>query len=203
VAVFTIVPIVEGHGEVYALPILIRRVANYYWPDFHVNVHKPIRRSRDRVVQRGELERDIELAAEILCVPGAILVLLDTDGECPATLGPQLLERARMARPDRLIGVSLAHCEYEAWFLASAMSLRGKRGLGDDIVPPLDPESVRGAKEWLIARMSGSRTYSETVDQPALTALFDIEQARKCASFDKLCRVIEGFIEVWRGHQTE
>ena len=36
----------------------------------------------------------------------------------------------------------------------------------------------------------GSRTYSETQDQPALTALFDIEQARQANSFDKCYRDI-------------
>ena len=39
-------------------------------------------------------------------------------------------------------------------------------------------------------RMEGSRTYRETRDQPALAALFDIEQARRADSFDKCYREI-------------
>jgi hypothetical protein len=45
---------------------------------------------------------------------------------------------------------------------------------------------VRGAKGWLNARMP--RGYSPTIDQPALTAVFDLEQARTAPSFDKLIR---------------
>lgn len=193
-SVFSIVPIVEGHGEVHAVPILLRRLAGHYRPELNVDVMRPIRRSRDRLLLQGELEKDIELAAEKLTGPGAILILLDTDGECPATLGPALLQRARASRPDRVIQVVLAHREYEAWFLAAAESIRGKRGLSGDLLPPPDPESVQGAKEWLKDRMRGSRTYSETVDQPALTASFDIEQARECRSFRKLCQTLEALL---------
>jgi len=54
-----------------------------------------------------------------------------------------------------------------------------------------DPEAIRGAKEWLRDRHSCAR-YSETVDQPALTAIFDIQLARKRSpSFDKFYREVE------------
>jgi len=95
------------------------------------------------------------------------------------------------ARPDRTIRVALAHREYEAWFLAAASSLSGKRGLQDPLFPPSNPESVTGAKEWLRRKMISTRTYSETADQPALTQLFDIELARSAPSFDRLCRLCE------------
>ncbi len=49
----------------------------------------------------------------------------------------------------------------------------------------------RGAKEWLRRHMEGSRSYKETVDQPALTRLFDLTAARQTASFDKLWRDME------------
>ncbi len=46
--------------------------------------------------------------------------------------------------------------------------------------------------------MKGSRTYSETQDQPALTALFDIEQARQSDSFDKCYRDIVRLLDELR-----
>ncbi len=89
------------------------------------------------------------------------------------------------------ISVVLAQCEYEAWFLAGAASLRGKRGLKPDIEPPPNPEGVRGAKEWLSARMVG-KTYGEMTDQAPLTQLFDIPQALASArSFRKCYKEIE------------
>ena len=114
-------------------------------------------------------------------------MLLDANGDCPAELGAALLRRARAARPDLLIEVVLAKCEYEAWFIAAADSLRGTRGISNAANVPPDPESIRGAKEWLRARMSGP--YSSTADQAALTARFDMTAARRRApSFDKMWR---------------
>lgn len=42
--------------------------------------------------------------------------------------------------------------------------------------------------------MLEDRAYSETLDQPALTALFDIDQARSADSFDKFCRELQRII---------
>jgi hypothetical protein len=192
---FSIVPIVEGHGEVEAVPILLRRLGGQFAPDVALRVLRPIRRSRDRIVRPGELEKDVQLAAEMLEGAGAILILLDSDGDCPAQLGPSVLKRAEAARPDRTIRVVLAHQEYEAWLLAAANSIRGKRHLKSDLTAPDDPEAVRGAKEWLKRSMQGPRTYSETVDQPALTAIFDLGQARSSPSFDRFCRVFEELLQ--------
>ena len=80
----------------------------------------------------------------------------------------------------------LAVREYEAWFLTAAASLRGKRGLAQDLAPPPSPEAIRDAKAWLDQRMP--RGYRPTVDQPALTDLFDLEAALRSPSFDKLVR---------------
>lgn len=87
---------------------------------------------------------------------------------------------------DRASGVVVCQRELEAWFLAAARSLRGKRGLPVDLEPPSSPEGLRDAKGWLSARMPGG--YSETVDQPALAAAMSLEEARATASFDKLWR---------------
>lgn len=190
----SIIPIVEGHGEVFAVPALLRRLRDRYAPEVSIEVLPPIRRSRDRLLLTGELEKDVELAAEKVGPSGIILVILDTEGDCPAELGPQVLTRAVSTRPDRTIRVVLAHREYEAWFLAAADSLRGKRGLRRDIIAPENPEGVQGAKEWLRHRMSGSRTYSETADQVALTSVFDLDSARRAPSFDRFCRLFQDLI---------
>ena len=43
--------------------------------------------------------------------------------------------------------------------------------------------------------MADNRTYSETTDQPALAAQFDLKQARKADSFDKCYRDIVRLLE--------
>lgn len=187
--------IVEGHGEVEAVPILIRRVAARIDPALSIPVRRPLRVSRSQLLRDGETERTVGLAARHVGRQGGILVLLDSDDDCPAELGPRLLDRARKARSDLPIGVVLAKREFEGWFLASAESLRRRRGLPDDLAPPPDPESVRGAKEWIARHMTGGAAYSETLDQPALTATFDLDQAAaRSDSFEKCLREITGLI---------
>lgn len=194
--------IVEGHGEVEAVPILIRRLASRNDPSISVRVVSLIRKSRNKLVRPGELERAVELVARRIAPLGAILVLLDSDDDCPALLGPTLLARARQARDDLPVAVVLAKREYEAWFLAAASSLQGTRGLQYDLTSPDDPESIRGAKEWLSARMSGNQHYVETLDQPALTALFNLDQARQSDSFDKCWREIDRLLSELRNAQA-
>ncbi|MHB8574112.1 MAG: DUF4276 family protein [Dehalococcoidia bacterium] len=186
--------IVEGHGEVQAVPILIRRIAQAAEPALVVHIKPPIRQPRSRLVKAGEIERAVELAARSIGGRGAILTLLDSDDDCPAKLGPHLLQRARAVRGNLPIGVVLAEREYEAWFLAAAESIAGQRQLSTDLIAPTVPEEVRGAKEWLRQRMPLHHPYSETVDQPALTAVFDLDAARRADSFDKcyrdICRLL-------------
>jgi hypothetical protein len=180
--------IVEGHGEVEAVPVLIRRIAAAVDPTLRVITPPPLRVPKNKLLKPGELERSVDLAARKTSGTGSVLILLDSDDDCPAHLGPEVLRRATQARRDLPIGVVIAKREFEAWFLAAAPSLRGQRGLPADLQPPADPEAIRGAKEWLSRQMANR--YSETLDQPALTARFDLTQALQADSFDKCHREI-------------
>ena len=138
------------------------------------------------------LEAAIALAAIVMGERGAVLVLLDSEGECPAQSGPRLLARARSARLDKRISVVLAHREFEAWFLASASSLKGCSGLSDSIEDHPSPEAVQDCKGWLRARKAAASKYEEPVDQPSLTASFNIALARqRSPTFNKLYREFE------------
>jgi hypothetical protein len=193
-----IAAVVEGHGECEAVPILIRRIAQRLDAGLSPVVNPVIRVPASRLVKQGEIERTIELAARKSAGKSGILVLLDCDDGCPADDGPALLRRATQVRPDLPIGVVFAKREYEAWFLAAAPSLRGARGLASDLVAPEKPEEIRAAKEWLSERMSG-RSYSESSDQPALTAPFDMAAAARSAdSFDKCYREVQRLLTVLR-----
>ena len=189
-----IIAIVEGDGEVEAVPLLIRRISSEVSPLTPLDVFRPIRVRRQQVLKEGELERYVNLGAVRVGDGGCILILLDANGDCPAELGPTILHRARAARPDRHIEVILAKCEYETWFIAAVESVADKRGISPDLSVPQDPESLRGAKEWLCNRMS--RPYRPTADQAALTALFDMVAAReRSPSFDKMWRAIIALLQ--------
>ena len=85
----TIITIVEGDGEVQAVPILIRRIAEVVTPGSFPDVPKPIRVRRDGILKPGEIERSVEFAADQAGPDGRILILLDTDDDCPRDLAPR------------------------------------------------------------------------------------------------------------------
>jgi len=172
--------IVEGHGECESVPILIRRIAGELDPALAVQIPHPVRVTRSKLLKPGELENAVDLAAMRVRGHGGILVVLDSDDDCPAELAPKLLIRARAARSDLPSAVVLPKREFESWFLAAAQSLRGRRGFPPDLKPPGEPEAIRGAKEWLHDRARDG-AYSSSVDQASLTHWFDFNLARRGA----------------------
>jgi hypothetical protein len=186
--------IVEGHGEVQALPVLVRRIAqSANRPG--VQVDPVVRVRRGQFLKPGELERTVELVIRQLDGPKALLILLDADSDCPAELGVAIAVRARASRPDATVSVVLARQEFESWFLAAAESLAGSRGLPHGLTSPPNPEDVRGAKEWLSRHMEAGRGYRETVDQAALVAKLDLTLAQRAPSFRRCHREIAQLLE--------
>jgi hypothetical protein len=187
-----IATVVEGQGEVAAVPVLLRRIVTEIAPEVSLELPRPYRVGRGSLVAPLGLERVIAAVAEHGDQAPSVLVLLDADDDCPAEVGPQLLARVHAARPDRSGSVVLANRECEAWFLAAAPSLRGRRGLASNLVAPAHAEHPRDCKGWLSEHRTDKRLYKSTTDQAALTAVFDMQMARKNSpSFDKLWRDVE------------
>lgn len=178
-------PIVEGYGEVAAVPILLRRLRDYAG-SFTVDVLPPIRQSRSQLVQKLSLQKVVELAC-LKAECAAILILFDSDDDCPKDRAMEIQQWASEVSRSVPCAVVMAVKEYEAWFLATIESLRGKKGIGQKAVSPSNPEAIRGAKEAIEYFMPSGFSYKETTDQPAFTAVFDIPMAfSKCRSFRKL-----------------
>src|SRR6266478_9694257 len=153
---FFIAPIVEGHGEVQAITILLQRVLFDLRSDALLRINPPLRvKAGSFVRDRDYFQKYLELATRKARAHegGSVLILLDCEDECPAQSGPELARRAVAVGGNVPILVALAHREYETWFLAAARSLRGAGGLPADLDPPAAPESIRDAKGWLSARM--------------------------------------------------
>lgn len=184
----TVASIVEGDGEVAALPVLLRRMAAWLTPQLPMpNIATPIRVPRDRLLHRpAELSRHLQLAAAKCGQGGWILILLDADDDCPATLGGSLRQQASALVPHRPVAVVLANREFEAWFIAAAPSLEGCRGFLAGPGPLPAAEVPRDAKGWIKQRMP-SRAYGPSTDQPAFAARIDLAMARtNSRSFRKL-----------------
>jgi hypothetical protein len=191
--------LVEGDGEVEALPVLLRRVLREIDPLILPVIPRPFRHPSGSIQRMGGLERAINAIAALY--PGhAIIVLIDRDDACPLELGPQLASRAKQARPDLSISVVLARREYESWFVAAAESLSGRRNLAPDLVAPENPEDIRDAKGWLSRHICGpGRRYSPTQDQAALSDWLDLELARtRSRSFRKFCKEVASIVGLAR-----
>lgn len=182
--------IVEGDGEVAALPVLLRRLAQWRGAAGYVDVLPPIRVYKDRFLKRPEeFSRHLKLAAAKCGDAGWVLILFDADDDCPAEKGAAVLRAAQTIIPYRRVAVVLANREYEAWFMAAATSLNGIRGFQCHEKDALiNPEIPRNAKGWMQERMPAGAGYGETTDQPAFSARFDLDLAhQRSRSFRKLC----------------
>lgn len=199
-----IIPIVEGHGEEEAVPLLLARWLRLRRFDRYFEVRQTAVNakgsSRLKAPYNPARHLGIEYWVEVALRdnPDAIVVVLDSDDECLAPsasggVGPRLLQRAR-AVTHLPIGVVVANREYEAWFLASLTTLRarGHFAPGVRLKHPVQPEVPRDCK-GLIASLMGVPRYEERVHQRQLTESMSLSAgvARRAPSFGKLLRDLE------------
>ena len=197
----TIVPIVEGRGEIAAFPLLLRRLLAEEYGRFDLTIDRPLAaNSWHNLLRAGGIERFLERAA-LRANAAGIIVLLDLDeADCAADLARELAARARGRGLHLPVAIVVVVQAYEAWFLASIETIRGRRVKGeaflpDDIEPPPEPETIRSPKGWLKERLVPGRGYKEKDDMPPLTDLLDCAQVRQsCRSFRRLDHAIEQLI---------
>lgn len=185
-------PIVEGHGEVRALPVLINTVLEAINSNVYPQTLTPYRVPWGTLVNaEGELERYAAMAIRDGGANTRLIVVLDADDRCPAELGPQLLTRLNARFPNNRASVNVADREYESWFIASAESIALRIGSESNLEVPSPIEAVRNAKGW-IERNILNGSYKETVDQASFSSYIDVPFARRRShSFDRLCRELE------------
>jgi hypothetical protein len=186
-----VIPIVEGEGEVEAVPILLRRICAE-WGGLQLAIQKPIRQPRGKLLKPAELSRALGLARkrmrEYTGLPGFVLLMVDADEDMACELGPRLLKDSRQAASDLDVAVVLPVREYENWFTAAAESLAASFRPGQPGAVPQEPEAGSG-KKW-VANFLGA--YSPTADQARLTSAMNLQLCRqRSPSFDKLCRELE------------
>ena len=186
--------IVEGDGEVAAFPRLLERLVAELGC-YEAIGYSPFLENRTGIVKEEKFKRTVQVVSDR---PGtsAIIILFDADDDCARDLIPQMTQWTQEVVPSLPCAVVLARREYEAWFLAAIASLRGQRRVRDDAQYDRDPEAVRGAKGVISRFMPPSKPYSETADQVALSAVFDLGQAhRGASSFRKLVKEVHRLLE--------
>jgi len=206
-----IVPIVEGHGEVGAVPVLLRRWLAHRGFGRQFDVPSRAIRACGAGALKAPFDPRRHVGVEhymrwaLAARPAGVLILLDVDDECRQRtpenpLGPELLERARDVAGKVPVSVVVANREYEAWFLASLSRLRheGHFIAGARLEDPLEPEQPRDCKGRIAALLG--RRYEETVDQAELTGSLSFSPGtrRRSPSFDKLLRELEDLARMAR-----
>ncbi|MDP2882587.1 MAG: DUF4276 family protein [Azonexus sp.] len=186
-----LLPIVEGHGEDRAVPLLIRRILEAQGI-YDVELISAQRKGEYPSVARNF--DNIFQAATLVKAP--ILWVMDFDSkdyDCPIKEAQKLLARADALRPGWPIKIAFLVKEYETLFLIDEAATRK---VFPDISPktpfPLEPEKIRGAKEWLSkARPAAGNAYKPMVDQAKITAHLDLSLLRtRSADFAHLERAV-------------
>lgn len=189
-----IAPIVEGHGESFAIRTLITRIASELCGVYWVEVAQPFRLASDKMRKPLELEKAVRFQAARIQGAGGVLLLRDGDDadvQCPVKL-------ARLITPDpgrvpARVEVVIAHHEYEAWFLAALASLRGHSAIQDEALTPANPEARRDAKGQLESMMCES--YKETLHQVRFSALLDLKVAEQNSrSFRRMVNAVRSLL---------
>jgi len=181
--------IVEGDGEVAAFPLLLERLVAELGC-YEAIGYSPFLEKRTGIVKEEKFKRAVQVVSD-KSGTRAIIVLFDADDDCARDLVPRMARWAQEAVPSLPCAVILARREYEAWFLAALESLRGHRRIRDSAQYDRNPEVVRGAKGVVSRFMPQNKPYSETADQAALSAVFDLGQAyHGASSFRKLVKEV-------------
>jgi hypothetical protein len=193
----TIAAIVEGFGEVTALPPLLHRIAHTMGL-YDLYVPRPFRVNRTSILnEHGVNETALAETLDLLVgyLPsrdrGAILILLDSDEQDPLTWEPQLLAAAHRARPDVQIGAAMATRQYENWFLASLATLASEQG----VTPPREPEQMADAKTFLREHVLSGDRYIERHHHKRFTRMMDLELAARCPSFVRFRETAERLLD--------
>jgi hypothetical protein len=205
-----LIPIVEGDGEVKALPLLLRRLFGEIDQIYDFEIAKPKNAHGcgglttpdgiERFVKYALIEPDCE----------AVLVLIDNDAtrglpenqaledDCAPALAHYLAQRINGIHPSKPVVVVVARWEYEAWLLASLETAGQAIGLPAGIVYDGDVESVRSAKSWINQRLPPGRKYSETRDQVSMTASLDFGRVEsRSPSFRRLKHALEEVVDAY------
>jgi hypothetical protein len=204
---FYIVPIVAGQTEEGCVERLLHRI----WGEIlhrteRLQVIEPFRRPQDKLIHSNGIdlaeavkEAFLKLKSKSKKDPEAktlLLILLDAEKQCPATLGPTLKDIAEKALPANTpIACVLAKPMFENWIVGGASTLAGVNDLPNALPERNDCEERNGAS-WLgdqFRNQNPARKYKKTVDAEIFIRQMNLKECREnCPSFDKLCRDLEG-----------
>jgi hypothetical protein len=189
---FTIVPIVEGDGEVKSVPILLSRLfaVRELW---NLTISKPIINAHGigNLTKENGFEKFLKVAMKRNPCD-SILVVIDADVHCAKELAIAFADRALNHNPHIPTAIVATKYRLENWFLGSSETIQGYRGLNESLPILNNPEAIPDPIRWIENHMRPGRAYRETVDQPALMQLIDLGLvSERSRSFRRLLHAID------------
>jgi Domain of unknown function (DUF4276) len=181
--------VVEGDGEVAALPILVRRHLHENRQIYDIEVARPKNsKGRGNLDAPGGVERYTQHAALPVGVCG-VLVLCDSDDDLVCEFGPAMHDRAAGAVPTKPVVATLAVAEFENWIVASSETVGGD-ALPDDVnYEKLNAESI--IRNWRFPR-----SYVKPLHQPGYAQGLDFGLVKaRCPSFARLLRCLDELVD--------
>lgn len=217
-----LVPMVEGDGDVLAVPLLLTQLMTELGSWDAVFLGKPMRVGGvgDLAKNDGaEWKRYLQAAKKR---PKAAGVLLIQDGDetsvrresfCPATFAQRYADWAKEVGGGEAFSVAavFARQEFESWLMPCANKLArlklpdGRQGVNEGTTAPEDDveEQPRGAKEWWNKRMEDG--YKPTRDQHLLTKLaldhLQVIRERNMRSFRRLEKAVAELVQAIRDNK--
>ena len=186
-----IVPIVEGPGEVEAVPKLLSKIFLHLGHYDLVSSRAKKASGSSIIKDSAELERLLSAAEEEDNVLG-ILILIDADDECPFTLAAQIAGMIKAISTKYFVEVVVANREYEVWFLASLSTVRGEFGIAPACEFSGNIEEKSDVKGWLTKQMPKGKPYKETTHQVLMTQKINVATAHQNSrSFRRLVHAVE------------
>jgi Domain of unknown function (DUF4276) len=191
-----LLPIVEGDGDMQAVPPLMRRVLNDVLFRSDVTVLRAQKRGEWPRVKR-DFER-VYRSARLEAAP--ILWVVDFDGEdCRDSSVERkwLGEQARRIDSSGRVEVVFMIQEYESLFLSEPRALRQTfPELRSDLAFPPNPEAIRNAKGWISTALPKGRAYKPTIDQARITARLDLDALRSTSeSYRRFERAVQTLVQ--------
>lgn len=172
-----ILPIVEGDGDVLAVPLLVRRILQAHHR-FDVEVLPPHKRGELPKV-KADFPRIFQVAAK---EQAGILCVLDFDcAQCFDALKDEraLQQQAQEINPLIAFAACLIVKEFESLFLWDEISTRKVLPhIQKHTVFPANPEDIRPAKEWLSKSQPSGFAYKPTAHQAKLAAAINLDVLR-------------------------
>jgi hypothetical protein len=204
-----IICIVEGDGELTAVPTLVDRILRHLRRHRRLHAdHTRVLNARcgDRITQPHNPDRQLGIEFFVQRAarekPAGILVVVDAEDRCRERaeagvepLGPHLHARAVTVAGSIPVAVVVANRMFETWLLADFHSLRARQHLPKTATfPDWRAPEADGAGKPHLREVLGGR-YQETVDQGRLASKVSLPLRRgirqRAPSFHKLYRDVD------------